>query len=297
MTPWLPWTRPARSSDEPPSAGRHPRRPRGLHPRLPLRLSLPGDRSLSTWPRLLTVLDIGARPSPPPGTSGNGQPPAPVGAHSRCRSGPSTDPKPHPWTQPTAGDPGRAVTLWGRGPAPGRNSRRSRARCRRRAERGLSKDLGRPLVRWTTVLPRNTPVGSQVDGDQLGLAEKTVKDSRSSVLSELRVAGVPKPRSTWPATSSTRADRTMVAAASSPRRPGRWLGTFAPPTAGPVPLSGHGLGIYRDGIRKPRTRRWPLWCSSAEPHGRWAFATRSVSGWTGRSCSPRSAPSAGCPPS
>src|SRR6266536_2798376 len=84
MTPWLPWTRPARSSDEPPSAGRHPRRPRGLHPRLPLRLSLPGDRSLSTWPRLLTVLDIGARPSPPPGTSGNGQPPAPVGAHSRC---------------------------------------------------------------------------------------------------------------------------------------------------------------------------------------------------------------------
>src|SRR6266545_7513745 len=57
-------------------------------------------------------------------------------ANRRCRSGPSTDPKPHPWTQPTAGDPGRAVTLWGRGPAPGRNSRRSRARCRRRAERG-----------------------------------------------------------------------------------------------------------------------------------------------------------------
>jgi hypothetical protein len=40
--------------------------------------------------------------------SSNGGPSAPVGANSRGRSGPLTDPEQHPCPQPTAGDPGRA---------------------------------------------------------------------------------------------------------------------------------------------------------------------------------------------
>ena len=59
---------------------------------------------------LLSCSDNGARASLP---SSSGEPSAPVEATSRCRPGPSTDPKRHPCTQLTAvGDPGRAGTPW-----------------------------------------------------------------------------------------------------------------------------------------------------------------------------------------
>ena len=70
---------------------------RGSPPRLPRRRVLAGVGWLPPWPRLLTCSDNGARPSLP---SSSGSLPAPVGANSRGRSGPLTDPEQYPCTQP-----------------------------------------------------------------------------------------------------------------------------------------------------------------------------------------------------